>query len=79
MCLFQPTRVYPYRAPGPENPLFLGFSVLRGDLRPWTMVSEGARPWGRGRSGDSDFCPTASFEVNVASSNAKESRKDSLG
>ena len=41
-------------APDPENPLFLGFSVLRGGLRPWsqTMVSEGARPWGRGRSGD---------------------------
>ena len=39
-------------APDPENPLFLGFSVLRGGLRPWsqTMVSEGARPWGRGRS-----------------------------
>ena len=127
----QQTRVYPYRlragsarpnpkigAPDPENPLFLGFSVLRGGLRPWfrsrpskpnqtkgqnekfmnfalfcefwcfsvgktstihiellfrnapakssflwfglpgpppewsqTMVSEGARPWGRGRSG----------------------------
>ena len=29
-------------APDPENPLFLGFSVLRG----------GSRPWGRGRSGD---------------------------
>ena len=41
-------------APDPENPLFLGFSVLGGGLRPWsqTMVSEGARPWGRGRSGD---------------------------
>ena len=41
-------------APDPENPLFLGFSVLRGGLRPWsqTMVSEGARPWGGGRSGD---------------------------
>ena len=41
-------------APDPENPLFLGFSVLIGGLRPWsqTMVSEGARPWGRGRSGD---------------------------
>ena len=41
-------------APHPENPLFLGFSVLRGGLRPWsqTMVSEGARPWGRGRSKD---------------------------
>ena len=36
--------------------LFLGFSVLKGRLRPWsqTMVSEGARPWGRGRSGDCD-------------------------
>ena len=65
----QQTRVYPYplgagsarpnpkiRAPDPDNPLFLGFSVLRGGLRPWsqTMVSEGARPWGRGRSGDCD-------------------------
>ena len=41
-------------APDPENSLSLGFSVLRGGLRPWfqTMVSEGARPWGRGRSGD---------------------------
>ena len=39
-------------APDQENPLFLGFSVLRGGLRPWsqTVVSEGARPWGRGRS-----------------------------
>ena len=44
-------------APDPENPVFLGFSVLRGDLRPWsqTMVSEGARPWGRGRSGDCEI------------------------
>ena len=65
--VFQQTRVYPYPlgagsarpnpkmgAPDPENPLFLGFSVLRGGLRPWsqTMVSEGAGPWGRGRSGD---------------------------
>ena len=63
----QQTRVYPYPlgarsarpnpkmgVPDPENPLFLGFSVLRGGLRPWsqTMVSEGARPWARGRSGD---------------------------
>ena len=63
----QQTRVYPYPlgagsarpnpkmgAPDPGNPLFLGFSVLGGGLRPWsqTMVSEGARPWGRGRSGD---------------------------
>ena len=47
-------------APDPENPLFLGFCVLRGGLRPWsqTMVSEGARPWGRGRSGDCE--PNAS-------------------
>ena len=66
---FSETRVYPYPlgagsarpnpkmgAPDPEKPLFLGFSVLRGGLRPWsqTMVSEGARPWGRGRSGDCD-------------------------
>ena len=66
----QQTRVYPYPlgagsarpnpkmgAPDPENPLFLGFSVLRGGLRPWsqTMVSERARPWGRGRSGDCDL------------------------
>ena len=64
------TRVYPYPlgagsarpnpkmgAPDPENPVFLGFSVLRGLPRPWsqTMVSEGARPWGRGRSGDYEF------------------------
>ena len=59
----QQTRVYPYPlgagsarpnpkmgAPDPENPLFLGFSVLRGGIE--TMVSEGARPWGTGRSGD---------------------------
>ena len=33
-------------APDPENPLFLGFSVLRGLPRPpsQTMVSEGAKP-----------------------------------
>ena len=24
-------------APDPENPLFLGFSVLRGGLRPWSQ------------------------------------------
>ena len=31
--------------------------MLRGGLRPWseTMVSEGARPWNRGRSGDCEF------------------------
>ena len=46
---FQQTRVYPHPlgagsarpnpkmgAPDPENPLFLGFSVLRGGLRPWS-------------------------------------------
>ena len=39
-------------APDPENPSCIGFIVLGGGLRPWsqTMVSEGARPWGRGRS-----------------------------
>ena len=44
-------------APDPENPLSLGFSVLGGGSRPWSqaMVSEGARPWGRGRSGDFQF------------------------
>ena len=65
----QQTRVYPYPlgtgsarpnpkvgALDPENPLFLGLSALRGLPRPWseTMVSEGARPWGRARSGDCD-------------------------
>ena len=39
-------------APDPENPLFLGFSVLRGGLRRWSQTM--ARPWGRGRSGDSE-------------------------
>ena len=39
-------------APDPENPLFLGFSVTQRGIE--TMVSEGARPWVRGRSGD---CP----------------------
>ena len=67
----QQTGVYPYPlvagsarpnprmgAPDPENPLFLGFFVLRGGPRPWseTMVSEGARPWGGGRSGDCELC-----------------------
>ena len=32
----------------PENPLFIGFSVLRGGLRPWS-------PWGGDRSGDCEF------------------------
>ena len=47
--LIQQTRVYPYPlvarsarpnpkmgAPDPENPLFLGFSVLKGGSRPWS-------------------------------------------
>ena len=66
----QQTRVYPYplgAGPArpnpkmggrdPENSLFIGFSVLIGGLRPWsqTMVSEGARPWGGGRSGDCEL------------------------
>ena len=68
--IFQQTRVYPcplgagsarpnpkMGSPDPEAPLFLRFSVLRGGLRPrsQTMVSEGARPWGRDRSGDREF------------------------
>ena len=72
----QQTRVYPYPlvagsprpnpkmgAQNPEHPLFLGFSVLRGGPRPWseTMVSEGARPLGRGRSGDCDLHSFALF------------------
>ena len=63
--LVQQTGVYPYPlgagparpnpkmgAPETENTLCMGFAALRGGLRPWsqTMVSEGARPWGRGRS-----------------------------
>ena len=63
--LFQQTGVYPYPlsagsarpnpkrgSPETENPLCIGFAVLRGGLWPWsqTMVSEGARPWGGGRS-----------------------------
>ena len=42
-----------------ENPFCIGFAALRGGLRPWsqTMVSEGARPWGRGRSEFAEFLP----------------------
>ena len=52
-------------APDPENPLFLGFSVLKGGLRPWsqTMILEGARPLGRGRSGDCEKCNFYVFVV----------------
>ena len=75
-CYFEQNGIYPYPlgagsarpnpkmgAPDPENPLFLGFSVLRGGLRPWsqTVVSEGARPWGRGRSGDCDISLAVRF------------------
>ena len=64
-CGFQQTWVYPYPlgtgsarpnpkkgAPKTENPLFIGFTALRGGVGPWsqTMVLEGARPWGRARS-----------------------------
>ena len=44
------------RALQTENPSCIGFTALGGPLRPWsenmseTMVSEWARPWGRGRS-----------------------------
>ena len=39
-------------APDTKNPSCIGFTVLGGGLRPWsqTMVSKGARPWGRCRS-----------------------------
>ena len=35
-----------------QNASFTGFTILGGGLRPWsqTMISEGARPWGRGRA-----------------------------
>ena len=38
--------------PSTETPPCIGFTVFGGGLRPWsqTMVSERARPWGRGRS-----------------------------
>ena len=54
-------------APDPENPLFLGFSVLRGGLRPWsqTMVSEMARPWGRGGSGDCEISAAAHVSCHL--------------
>ena len=78
---FQQKRVYPYPlgagsarpnpkmgAADPENPLFLGFSVLRGASGPWseTMVSEGARPWGRGRSGDNEHCLETIFASQLS-------------
>ena len=67
---FPQIRVYPYPlgagsarpnpkmgTPDPENPLFLGSSVLGRGLRPWsqTMVSEGPDHGVRGRSGDFHF------------------------
>ena len=44
-------------APDSENSLLLGISVRTGGWRPWsqTMVSEGARPWVRGRSLEQSF------------------------
>ena len=65
LTIGQQTGVYPYPlgagsarpnpkmgAPETENPSCRGLTALRGGLRPWsqTMVSEGARPWGRSRS-----------------------------
>ena len=59
----QQTRVYPYPlgagsarpnpkmgAPDPENPFISSVFYAQRGIE--TMVSEGARPWGRGRSGD---------------------------
>ena len=48
----------------PRKPFISRASVLRGGLRPWyeTMVSEGARPWGRGRSGD---CEGLKFQARL--------------
>ena len=41
--------------------------MLKGGLRPWsqTMVSEGARPWGRGRSGDCEKGVVGSGRENL--------------
>ena len=66
-------------APDPENPLFLGFSVLRGGSRPWsqTMVSEGARPWGRGRSGDCESRKDSKLPRKIPA--RKTPRKQKLG
>ena len=43
------------------------FCAQRGLLRPWsqTMVSEGARPWGRGRSGDCELGETAKGRLGL--------------
>ena len=48
-----PARPNPKKgAPETENPLFIGLAALRRGLGPWsqTVVSEGARPWGRDRA-----------------------------
>ena len=52
-------------APDTQDPSCIGFTVLRGRLRPWsqTMVSEGARPWGKGRS---EFADHAGWCKQVA-------------
>ena len=53
-----PAKLNPKKgAPETENPLFIGFTALRGGSGPWsqTMVSEGARPWGRDLSEFADM------------------------
>ena len=82
----QQKRVYPYPlgarparpnpkmgAPDPAKPLFLELFVLRGGLRPWsqTMVLEGARPWGGGRSGD---CEHYRFDSSAISRDTGQRR-----
>ena len=49
--------------PETENPSCIGFTVLRGGLEPWsqTMVSKGARLWGRGRSKSAKAIQKAQF------------------
>ena len=60
-------------APDTENPSLIGFTVLGGGLRPWsqTMVSEGARPWGRGRSEFAKGC-LQNQQLNSTSTDATE-------
>ena len=61
-------------APDTENPSCIRFTVLRGGLRLWsqTMVSEGARPWGRGRS---EFAKTYR-DVNCSGASSKDADLD---
>ena len=81
VCIRQQTGIHPTlwaqglrdqiqkRALQTENPSCIGFAVLGGGLRPWsqTMASEGARPWGRGRS---------EFAKSVLSALAQASRQN---